>query len=192
MRAFTKYAPFIAIIGAVTALHAQTADPIPVVAPTTPTSDASQKQLTVAEMQTESIALDVRIRDQMREVLHLKDTAKKQKDIIKLNCINDKLVQLKAQVNIFDGTNVRLQASLTADSDDRNALYGSLTATGDGVKRLHEEARACIGEPELFKSDSGVDVTHPGFPDDPIGDNPFDRPDGAGTVEPPGYASPFY
>ena len=38
-----------------------------------------------------------------------------------------------------------------------------------GARRrlVAEEANSCIGEPELFKQDSGVDVTRPDMLDDP-------------------------
>jgi hypothetical protein len=97
-------------------------------------------------------------------------------------------VQLKAQMNIADGQNDQLQASLANGSDDRQTLFTQLSATGEAVKRLREDAAACIGEPELYKQEAGLSFTHPDLPDDPT--NPPEA-NGGEMPEPPGYASPF-
>ena len=54
------------------------------------------------------------------------------------------------------------------------------------MKALREQANSCIGEPELFKQESGVEVTHPEIVDDPT--NGINVEPG---IEPPGYASPY-
>jgi hypothetical protein len=187
MRVFTKYVPILAILGTVTVLSAAP-DP----SPTTPPAAASTAPtpvLSVADMVARSAAIQAQLEDDTQHVEHLKDVARKQKDVIKLNCVNDRLVQIKAQRNIADETNTQLQVALGKSSDDRQQLFVSLNGVGENVKHLREQAAACIGEPELFKQESGVEVHHPEIPDDPTGtvDPPFSAPD----VEPPGYASPF-
>jgi hypothetical protein len=87
-----------------------------------------------------------------------------------------------------DDTNAQLQVALSRNSDSRQQLYSDLQGIGANVKNLREQAAACIGEPELFKQESGVEVHHPDLPDDPT----VEPPHGDFTnVEPPGYASPF-
>jgi len=117
-----------------------------------------------------------------RHVKHLQETARKDKDVIKLNCVNDKLVQIKPQQNIADQARVLLEAS--SETDDRTALFAEVTIGGENIRRLREEADQCIGEPTLAtESQSGF--TAPDVPDSPYGD-PWSP-----EFEPPGYASPY-
>jgi hypothetical protein len=148
-------------------------------------------KLSLPEMVAHAETLETQIKDDMRHVLHLQTKARQAKDVIKLNCINDKLVQLKAQVNIFDSARASLRAALdgSGTADDRQATFAEVTGAGDGVKTLRAEADICVGEPELFKQESSTDVTRPQIVDDPGGSDPFDPP--TGPFEPPVYASPF-
>jgi len=157
-------------------------------ADTTPPPAPKAAPLSVAEITQRAAAVSSAIQADYKHVLYIREQAKKQKDVIKLSCVNDKLVQLKAQMNIADGQNDQLQASLASGSDDRQTLFAQLSGTGEAVKRLREDAAACIGEPELYKQEAGLSFTHPDLPDDPT--NPPEA-NGGDMPEPPGYASPF-
>jgi hypothetical protein len=152
---------------------------------------AKTAKLSLPEMVARSEALDLQIKADMRHVMHLQAKARQEKDVIKLNCINDKLVQLKAQVNIFDTARASLTAGLESSStaDDKQVAFAEVTSTGDAVKNLRAEADICVGEPELFKQESSSEVKRPEIPDDPAGSDPFGP--GRGGFEPPAYASPF-
>jgi hypothetical protein len=142
--------------------------------------------MSAADMNVKSAAIQAQLEEDTQYVLHLKDIAKKKKDVIKLNCVNDRIIQIKAQRNIADDTNTQLQGALAKNSDDRQQLFDQLNGVGTNVKQLREEANGCIGESELSKQESGVEVDHPDIPDDPTTVLPF------GTqVEAPGYASPY-
>jgi hypothetical protein len=188
MRAIKKYGSFMMILFSAAVLHAQTPAPpppapaAPAPAPTAP----APATLTVAEMQARSETLMTQITEDHRQVIYLKELAKKQKDVIKLNCVNDKLVQLKAQMNFADSTNGELQAALTANADTRFDLFVKLSGDREAIRTLKDQATACVGAPELFKQEAGVEVTHPEIIDDPTQQDPF-IPD----IEVPGYASPF-
>jgi hypothetical protein len=161
-----------------------------------PGADPSAKpakvvKLSLPEMVARAEAIEVQIKDDMRHVLHLQAKARQAKDVIKLNCINDKLVQLKAQVNIFDSAHASLKAGLDGSSaaDDQQATFAEATETGGAIKTLRAEADICVGEPELFKQESSAEVKRPEIPDDPGAGDPFDP--AGGPFEPPAYASPF-
>ena len=117
-----------------------------------------------------------------RHIQHLQQIARKQKDVIKLNCVNDKLVQVKPQMNIADRGESDLE---TANDSNRMGLFDAVQQAADAVRRLREEADQCIGEPIQTGGDSSNSFTGPNAPDDPT--KGF-----TGTeIEPPGYASPF-
>jgi hypothetical protein len=183
MRRLAKIVPILAVFGTVTALAAP--DSGPSTAPT-PGSGSNAPVMSVGEMNVAAASLEARLEDDTQQVLHLQEVAKKAKDVIKLNCVNDRLVQIKAQRNIADETRNQLTAALSKNSDDRQGLYVQLSGVAEQVKDLREQAKACIGEPELYKQESGVTVDHPPFPDDPTVTSPTIE-----GVEAPGYASPY-
>jgi hypothetical protein len=119
-------------------------------------------------------------------MISLQARAREKKDVIKLNCVNDKLVQAKAQMNIADGQSSTLQTSLDRRSPDAEAQYRELRDTNERIGKLKEEAAACMGETELFKQESGVEVERPEIVDDPTSVDPYPE-----EIEPPAYASPF-
>jgi hypothetical protein len=48
-----------------------------------------------------------------------------------------------------------------------------------------------MGETELSKQESGVEVDRPEIPDDPNGIDPYEI-DPTVSIDPPGYASPYH
>jgi hypothetical protein len=160
----------LALFGALTSaavLHADSAPP--------------PRVLSVGEMATKAAAMRAQISEDNQKVLALKEQARKLKDVIKLNCVNDKQIQVKAEMNIADAANDRLQGN----DDARQAAFTQLSTTADAIRRLREEAAACIGEPELFKQEQGGTAESPEIVDDPTQGNPF----GGGELEPPDSAS---
>lgn len=118
------------------------------------------------------------IRDDFRHVEILKAKARRDRDLIRLNCINDKLVQMKPEMNIAD--------SLASTVREGGAMgITELEDTASNIKRLREAADGCVGE-KLLTSESANDFSAPPIVDSPTGD-PF----GTGEIEPPAYASPF-
>ena len=183
MTRFAKLLPVLAVFGA-------TAFAAPDVAPTAspdPNSNINTK-MTAADMNVASSTIEVRMETDAQEIVRIQDIAKRQKDVIKLNCVNDRLVQVKAQRNIADELRAQLGAAIAKNSDERFSLFAQLGSVSEQVKTLKEQARACIGETELLKQEtSGVVVEHPDLPDDPTLIPPLEGQ----PIEPPGYASPF-
>jgi hypothetical protein len=188
MSRFAKYLPALAILGGFTLVGAQGTDPVPAPAPAA--SATVNVNLSAADMSTSIIAAEKQIQDAGRQIMHLKEISAKQKDVIKLTCLNDKLIQYKAQLNIWDSSKGTFQVAVTKSDADRQTAYASLMETARQVTELRDQANACVGEPELFKQEAGVEVNDPKFPDDPTAFDPF-TPD-VNDIEPPGYASPFF
>jgi hypothetical protein len=147
-------------------------------------------KLSVNEMSARAASFETQTQDDLRHLIHLQAIARREKDVIKLNCINDKLVQMKAQLNIFGSFYGQLTASLgRTDSDERHTVFVNVSESADAIKRLRAEADVCAGEVDL-KIESSALVDRPELPDDPTTWDPnYDPiPD---NVEPPGYASPY-
>jgi len=129
----------------------------------------------------------------MTEVLKrtqtLQDQAKREKDIIRLNCVTDKVVQVRVNISIAEQSVAALQEAVTrADEGERTHEFTRLTIVNQKVQVLGAEAENCIGEDLSFVGATRVDVeVDPNIPQyDPT------LPPAPGIdIERPGEASPL-
>jgi hypothetical protein len=143
----------------------------------------------VAEMRARIPLLHEQSRIDARHIMHLQQRAREEKSVIKLNCINDKLVQLKAQMNIQDAKELELEA---AHDVDRNVVFEAVVQAADNIRRLREESDQCIGEPVTFGGgESSNSFTGPTATDDPTKGGKGGGGLSRDPLEPPTYASPF-
>lgn len=143
--------------------------------------------LSLVDIQPRVQRLREQIRADGRHIQHLQQLARKEKDVIKLNCVNDKLVQVKPQMNILDLNAGQLEG---AGDTERMASFEAINEAAEAVRRLREEADQCVGEPVQSGGDTTNSYTSPEVPDDPIKGGPAGGFDGT-QIEAPGYASPF-
>jgi len=151
------------------------------------------KPLNPSEMRETADTIKKQIDGDHRHVLHLQALARKEKDVIKLTCINDKLVQLKAQMNLFDTSSLALDGATGADDASVTlVIFNDIEKAGEDVKKLRGEADGCAGELEMYKQESKSDVDRPEL-DDPTDGEPFNDPEQLGEVDVdvPGYATPY-
>jgi len=156
------------------------------------TADLSVKQkpmLTPDEMVTQSRDYFKAMGDTLKRIQLLQEQSKKQKDIIRLNCVTDKLVQVKVNINIAEQSMAALQESVArADEGGRTHEFTRLTIVNQKVLVLGAEAENCIGEDLSFVGATRVDVdvdpnipqTDPTQPPAPGID--IDRPGEASTM----------
>jgi hypothetical protein len=146
-----------------------------------------ETQLSSAEMAAKAKTLQGEMDANFKFISELKVRARKQKDVIKLNCINDKFLQIKALLNIAEGAQANLEvAIMSRDDDARTHEFSKVTISAEKIQALRNEAETCIGEDLTYVGPTDVEVDAPEMPDDPTATDPFD--DG---IEPPAYASPF-
>lgn len=178
MKSLRKYTALAALFVAA-GVQAQTPAPPP-------------KPPTQVEMRERVAELEKQIEEDHRHVLHLQALARKDKDVIKLTCINDKLVQLKAQMNLFDTSSLALETAIGNSDASALTTFSEMEKAGTDVKKLRGEADGCAGELEMYKQESKSDVVRPDL-DDPTEDGTFNSPEQQGSpeVDVPGYATPF-
>src|SRR3990167_6192917 len=168
MKRFTKIGVAITVLIAGGQLAAQPSSaPAPGPAPAT----TSSADLTAAQMVAKSEVMSADVRAALQHVQHLQATARQEKDIIKLTCVNDKFVEMKAAANVFDGTAATFTSSL--DTDDRVGAFDESTKAAATVQKLKEAADTCVGKAELLTSEA--DSTSPDIIDDPTVSLPFDE-----------------
>src|SRR5262245_50993323 len=170
-------------------LHAQPA-PSPTPTPAAPepgaTLPAEQRaNVSAAEMRTRTQTSGEENREHLRHVEQLRLTARKQKDVIKLNCVNDKYLQIKALLNIVDAAQANLEVAILGNDDEaRYHEYTKITISSEKIRAMRDEADACVGEELTYLGETEIVVNSPEIPDDPTQDTPWDD-----TIEPPAYAS---
>jgi hypothetical protein len=146
-------------------------------------------QLTAQEQLTQSEAYLAKMRVTLEHVNKIADQARKEKDIIKLNCVNDKLIQIKGNLNLGEQTRDALKAAASrGDDGSRNHEFAKLTITYQKVVVLGQEAEACIGEEISYVGATRVEIEVD--KDIPQEDPTVTPPPPLPVVRPP-IASPF-
>jgi hypothetical protein len=126
-------------------------------------------------------------------VLELQKSARKAKDVIKLNCVNEKLLAVKQLMNIADSAERDLTEAIAGDDRDAEvAKYGQVVLAHERATSERDEAEGCIGEELIFVGPTKIEVSGPTIPDDPT-DDPED-PYSSFTVdfERANQATPFF
>jgi len=147
--------------------------------------EAEKVEYTPTEMMHEVNKLVKKMVQGLREVVKIQKVARKQQDVIKLNCVNDKLLQIKQLVNIADGAALEIVEAIEQnDESERYHQFGKIVIGEEQVRGLVEEAKNCMGEELIYIGPLDIDVDKP---DVEGHEDPFPEVD----LEPPAYASPF-
>ena len=145
--------------------------------------------LTPQETLAQSKELYKKMQETHRRIGQLKTKAQKDKDMVKLNCVNDKLTQANGHMAVADQSMTSLAGDI-ARSDDpaRQHEFTRITILHQKVSTLGTEAEQCIGEDVSYVGATRVDVEiDPSIPQTDPTDPPLPVPD----VQRPPEASPF-
>jgi hypothetical protein len=153
-------------------------------------SGETKASLSPREMATETKRILGEMEGFHARVLMLQASARKSKDVIKLNCVNEKLLAVKQLLNIAEAAENDLnEAIASSDSDAQVHQYSQVKLAHERATSERDEAEGCIGEEIIFVGPTEVDVDGPAMPDDPTDDpNPFDAPL---DIEHVVYATPY-
>jgi len=114
------------------------------------------------------------------------EEARRERDIIRVTCLNDKLTQLNANLTIAEQRLSSLRQALSAqDSDSADHEFTVMTVLGQKFNVLEQEANQCIGQ-DIFETgttqnSTSIDPNAPDedptvIPDPPIVEVPFIPP----------------
>lgn len=122
----------------------------------------AQANMSAADQQTQAEAI-VRRGNQLAERLsRMLDEARREKDILRANCVNRKLTEVNANVrNVGDRAKALKDASQVADDSRRNHEYTVLTVLSQKLDTLNQEAAQCLGESVFEPGASQVITTIP-------------------------------
>jgi len=174
-------------------VFAQGSAPAPIAPPSAGApADVSVKQrptLTPEEMVNQSRDYAKSMNEVLKRIQVLQDQAKRDKDIIRLNCVTDKVVQVRVNISIAEQSIASLQEAVTRnDEGERVHEFTRLTIVNQKVQVLGAEAENCIGEDLSFVGATKVDVEiDPNIPQY----DPTQPPAPGIDIERPGEASPL-
>jgi len=111
-----------------------------------------------AEKITRSGAAVSRMRAVLSEVLGRLEEARATKDVVKLNCVNEKLTQVKGLLRISEQSDVALQEAVAKkDTTAAEHEYSKVSIAKGKVEQLRGEAEQCIGQ-LAFRTDENLTV----------------------------------
>jgi hypothetical protein len=103
-----------------------------------------------------------------QRVMGMLDEARREGDIVRVTCLDDKLTQINAHVRTMgDRVEALQEATTTADPDRRNHEFTVITVLGQNFTQLERDANECIGQ-SLFETGTTRVVTEidPSTPDE--------------------------
>lgn len=152
------------------------------------TDEAPRVPMSPQEMVSKGSDLIGRMKAVLQRVVQLQEAARRKKDIIKLNCVNDKLLQVKQLLNIAEGASTNLQEAIARqDEDGRYHEFGRIDIAHQQASMIIGEAEQCVGEELSFLGPTQVIVEGSEEPEDPLAMPEADFP----SVEAPNVATPF-
>ena len=93
-----------------------------------------------------SAAID-RLQGILKDVLKSLEEARREKDVVKLNCVNEKLTQIKGLLRVADQSNVALQEAVAkADEDTAQHEFAKINIAKQRAEQLRADAEQCIGQ----------------------------------------------
>ncbi|MGB8932562.1 MAG: hypothetical protein WCC48_15065 [Anaeromyxobacteraceae bacterium] len=87
-----------------------------------------------------------RVKGAMKQVLGRVEEARNEKDIVKLNCVNEKLAQIKQILNVAEGAEIALQEAVAKGDAGADAEYSKIAIARGKADQLRTEAEECIGQ----------------------------------------------
>jgi hypothetical protein len=116
------------------------------------------------------------MRTALREVLEKLEEARRTKDVVKLNCVNEKLTQIKGLLRISEQADVGLQEAVARkETTASEHEYTKVMIAQQKVAQLRSETEECIGQ-LAFRTDENLSVEV---------EEPRDLPGGDPTRPPP-------
>lgn len=129
----------------------------------------------------------VRARKQVKKYLQ---EAKKKKDIIRLNCVQEKLVRINTAMGVAKEVlkQLRLAATKERAMEKSSWLYQKISILTEQVENLRREAEGCADEEVSYTGDTKVRLyIDPSIPRD----DPTEPPEDTVIVGRPPEASPY-
>ena len=126
-------------------------------APTAPEATDASKIPDPEKVKTSADSVG-RMRGALKDVLQKLEEARNTKDVVKLNCVNEKLTQIKGLLRISEQSDVQLQEAVARkETATAEHEFTKVTIARSKVEQLRAEAEQCIGQ-LAFRTDENLSV----------------------------------
>ena len=129
--------------------------------PTAPTPGAGESdasKVSDPEKVHQSGEAVTRMRTQLKDVLAKLEEARNSKDVVKLNCVNEKLTQIKGLLRISEQSDIQLQEAVARkETGTAEHEFTKVSIARSKVDQLRAEAEDCIGQ-LAFRTDENLSV----------------------------------
>ncbi len=117
----------------------------------------------------------------LAELQTMVEQSRKQKDVIRLNCVMDKLAQVKVSMNIADEAIEKLQEGVSRNDEGASFHeYTRITIVNQKVQVLQNDGQTCVGAELNYIGATRVEVEAPELPagvtDPSLDPAPLERP----------------
>jgi hypothetical protein len=115
----------------------------------------------LSDSQKLSLATDYlsEMRDNLTTALNLLKEAREEKDVIKINCVNEKLTSIKGLLRISEQADVALQEAVAKnEKDTATHEFHKVSISHQKIKALEAEAEQCVGELAFAVGKTTVEV----------------------------------
>jgi hypothetical protein len=146
-------------------------------APTSGMEIGEVSKISNEEKQTRSEKALAEERDAMRRVTEILSTARQSKDIVQLNCVNEKLTQIKGLLRISEDASSRMYDAIGAGTKDViDHEFTKIAVAHQKCLTLRAEAEQCVGEFSVYTGETEITVEVPPGEENPT--NPTQQPPG--------------
>ena len=140
-------------------------------------------ELSPQEQLAEAHSIEERGVNVSQRLMSMLDEARRERDIIRVTCLNDKLTQVNAHRRSLETRVSALEEAVNVREEDRsNHEFTVISVLGQHFRTLEQEANACIGQ-DIFETGTTRVVTDidPATPDEDVSE----------IAEPPAPTVPF-
>ncbi len=87
-----------------------------------------------------------RMRQTVRQVTGRLEDARKEKDVVKLNCVNEKLTQIKGLLKVSEQAKAAAEEAMARRDESAATEIQKIGVASDKADKLRSEAEQCIGQ----------------------------------------------
>ncbi|HEY6001504.1 MAG TPA: hypothetical protein VIV57_01440 [Anaeromyxobacter sp.] len=123
-----------------------------------------------------------RMKTSMKQVLGRVEEARNEKDVVKLNCVNEKLTQIKALLKVAEQADIALHEAVSNKDPAAESEFAKIAIARSKVEGLRADSEQCIGQlAYIVDEKTTVEVQQPSnLPGDSSSDEVRERRRGLG------------
>jgi hypothetical protein len=108
-----------------------------------------------------------RMKTSLKTVLGRVEEARNEKDVVKLNCVNEKLAQIKALLRIAEQSDVALHEAVAARDAGADSEFAKIAIARSKVEGLRADSEQCLGQLSYMVDEkTTVEVQLPDLPEE--------------------------